>query len=137
MAEVLTGDGIRAVQFPVGGNALVCGFLARPWTTSNGGTRLVAADDPILVLVLVPYVIVPLVRLTTATAAANPDLRRWFTADHVPVDVRVNVDVAIAIGRCVIVGLNGAQSDLEARRPASVISVILLLVKRARTCITA
>lgn len=55
MAEVvvLTGDGIRAIELPVGDNdVLVSGFLARPWTASSGdGVRLVAG---VLVLVLVP-----------------------------------------------------------------------------------
>lgn len=83
------------------------GFLARPWTTSSGRIRLVAVDDPILALVLVPQMIVSLVQL------ANPDLRRWLAADaaRVPIDVCVNVDVAITVGRCVIVGLNDVQSD--------------------------
>lgn len=53
MAEVLTGDGIRAIELPVGGDVLVYGFLARPWTTSSCGICLVVADDPVLVLVLV------------------------------------------------------------------------------------
>lgn len=56
--------------------------------------------------------IVPLIQL--AATAANSDLRRRFAADadQVPVDVRVSVDIAIAVARCVIVGLNSAQNDL-------------------------
>lgn len=54
MAEVLTGDGIRAIELPVGGDVLMSGFLARPWTTSSGRIRLVAVEDPVLGLVLVP-----------------------------------------------------------------------------------
>jgi len=72
MAEVLTGDGIRAIELPVRDDVLVSSFLARPWTTSSGGIRLVAVG--VLALVLVPQMIVSLVRL--ASAAANPDLRR-------------------------------------------------------------
>lgn len=57
MAEVvvLTGDGIRAIELPVGDDdVLVSDFLARPWTASScGGVRLVAGG-PVLVLVLVP-----------------------------------------------------------------------------------
>lgn len=59
--------------------------------------------------------IASLVRL--AGTAANPDLRRRLAAyaAGVPVDVPVNVDVAIPVGRCVIVGLNDAQSDRKAK----------------------
>lgn len=71
MAEVLTGDGIRAIELPVRGDALMSSFLARPWTTSSGGIRLVAVG--VLALILVPQMIVSLVRLA---GTANPDLRR-------------------------------------------------------------
>lgn len=53
MEEVLTGDGIRAIELPVGGDVLMSGFLARPWTTSSGMIRLIAVGDSVLVLVLV------------------------------------------------------------------------------------
>lgn len=53
MAEVLTGDGIRAIELPVGDDVLVSGFLARPWTTSSGRVRLVAVGNTVLILVLV------------------------------------------------------------------------------------
>jgi len=76
MAEVLTGDGVRAIELPVRGGVLVRSFLARLWTTSSGEVRLVAADDPILVLVLVPKLIIPLVQF-----AATACLRRRFAAD--------------------------------------------------------
>lgn len=58
--------------------------------------------------------IVSLIRL--AGTATNSDLRR-LAADpaRVPINVRVDVDVAIAVGRCVIVGLNGTQSDRKLR----------------------
>jgi len=103
MAEVLTGDGVRAIELPVRGGILVCSFLARLWTTSSSEVHLVAVDDPVLVLVFVSKVIVPLIQL-----AAIACLRRRFAADadQTPVDIPVNVDVAIAVGRCVIVGLD-------------------------------
>lgn len=131
MAKVLTGDGIRAIELPVGGDVLVSGFLARPWTTSSGEVRLVAAG--VLALVLVPQMIVSLVRL--ATAAANPDLRRRFAADAagVSIDVHVNVDVAITVGRCVIVGLKRLHKSAIVKRAAShrwAILVILSVVRR-------
>jgi len=96
----------------------VCGFLARLWTTSSNEVHLVAVA--VLVLVLVPKMIVPLVQLAAC-------LRRRFAADadQIPIDVPVNVDVAIAVGRCVIVGLD-ATSDLEAPR-FSLANVVLLL----------
>lgn len=53
MAEVLTRDGIRAIELPVGDDVLMSGFLARPWTTSSGGVRLVAVGDSVLILMLV------------------------------------------------------------------------------------
>jgi len=127
MAEVLTGDGIRAVELPVGGDVLVNGFLARPWTTSRGGVCLVAAGNRVLVFVLVPQMIVSIVQLTAA--AANPDLRRRFAADAagVSIDVRVNVDVAITVGRCVIVGLKRCTKAIVKRAASNrwAISVIL------------
>lgn len=59
--------------------------------------------------------IVSLIRF--ANTATNSDLRRRLAtnAARVPINVRVNVDVAIAIGRCMIVGLNGTQSDRKLR----------------------
>jgi len=65
-------------------------------------------------------VIVSLIRL--AGTAANSNLRRWFAADasRIPINVRVNVDVAIAIGRYVIVGLNETQSDRKLRFPTGI-----------------
>lgn len=59
--------------------------------------------------------VVSLIRLTST--AANSGLRRRLTADtaRIPINVRVDVDVAIAVGRCVIVGLNGEQSDRKLR----------------------
>jgi len=62
-------------------------------------------------------VIVSLIRL--AGTAANSDLGRWLAANtsRIPINVRVNVDVAIAIGRYVIVGLNDTQSDRKLRFP--------------------
>lgn len=53
MAEVLTGDRIRAIELPVGDDVLMSGFLARPWTTSSGRVRFVAVGDSVLALVLV------------------------------------------------------------------------------------
>lgn len=64
--------------------------------------------------------IASLIRL--ADTAANSDLRRRLAADasRVPINVRVNVDVAIAVGRYVIVGLNGTQSDRKLRAPTDI-----------------
>ena len=64
--------------------------------------------------------IVSLIRL--AGTAANSDLRRWLAADasRVPINVRVNVDVAIAVGRYVIVGLNGTQIDHKLWSPTGI-----------------
>lgn len=64
--------------------------------------------------------IASLIRL--ADTAANSDLRRRLAADasRVPINVRVNVDVAIAVGRYVIVGLNGTQSDRKLRAPTNI-----------------
>lgn len=53
MGKVLTGDGIRAIELPVGGDVLVSGFLARPWTTSSGRVRFVAVGNSVLIFVLV------------------------------------------------------------------------------------
>jgi len=53
MAEVLTGDGIRAIEFPVGDDVLMSGFLARPWTTSSDRVRLIVVGDSVLVLMFV------------------------------------------------------------------------------------
>jgi len=52
MAEVLTGDGIRAIEFPVGGDVLMSGFLARPWTTSSDRVLIVVGDS-VLVLMFI------------------------------------------------------------------------------------
>lgn len=57
--------------------------------------------------------IVSLVQL--ASTAANPDLRRRLAvaaadAAGVPIDVRVNIDVTITVGRRVIVGLQAAST---------------------------
>lgn len=59
-----------------------------------------------------------IVSLVWLAGTANPDLRRWFAVDaaRVPIDVCVNIDVAITVGRCVIVGLNGVQRDRKAQR---------------------
>lgn len=128
MAEVLTGDGIRAIELPVGGDVLVSGFLAHPWTTSRGGVCLVAVGDRVLVFMLVPQMILSLVRLAAATT--NPDLRRRFAAE-VSIDVRVNVDVAITVGRCVIVGLKQCTKAIVKRAASHrwAILVILSIVK--------
>lgn len=66
----------------------MCGFLARPWTTSR-----IRFTDPILALV-----IVSLVRL--GDSATNHNLRRRFATDcpRVPVQVAVNIDVVTVRG---------------------------------------
>jgi len=127
MAEVLTGDGIRAIELPVGGDVLVSGFLARPWTTSRGVVRLVAAGDRVLVFVLVPQMIVSLVQL--AAAAANPDLRRRFAADAagVSIDACVNIDVAIIVDRCVIVGLKWCTKAIVKHATSHRWTILLIL----------
>lgn len=116
MAEVLTGDRIRAIELPVGGDILMSDFLARPWTTSSGRVCLVAISDSFLTFMLVSQVIVSLIRL--AGTAANPDLRRWLTADASRIPI--NVDVAIAVGRYVIVDLNGTQINRKLWSPTGI-----------------
>lgn len=71
----------------------MCGFLARPWTTSR-----IRFTDPILALVIVSKMIVSLVRL--GDSATNHNLRRRFATDcpRVPLQVAVNIDVVTVRG---------------------------------------